>query len=158
MPQARHIPTEGLMACLDEGGYTRYDFRTADRLQALSEVIGEHYGGQAAVIGQTFITYPELRQALDVLPGWGPVTIELFLRELRGVWPGAQPPLDQRAAAAHPTWASLGPVQPDFPRLARRRPPNATSTPAIWKAGWSGSPWPTTGEWPHARAGTGAAP
>jgi hypothetical protein len=115
----RHIPTEGLMTCLDEGGYTRYDFRTADRLQALSEVIGERYGGQAAVIGQTFTTYPELRQALDALPGWGPVTIELFLRELRGVWPGAQPPLDQRAAAGASHLGLLGPAQPDFPRLAQ---------------------------------------
>ena len=106
--QARHIPTEDLIACLDEGGYTRYDFRTADRLQALSEVIGE-----------TFTTYPELRQALDVLPGWGPVTIELFLRELRGVWPGAQPPLDQRAAAATSHLGLLGPAQPDFPRIAQ---------------------------------------
>jgi hypothetical protein len=26
--------------------------------------------------------------------------VRLFLRELRGVWPGAQPPLDERAAAA----------------------------------------------------------
>jgi len=28
------------------------------------------------------------------------VTIRLFLRERRGVWPGADPPLDERAAAA----------------------------------------------------------
>ena len=117
--QARHIPVEDLIAYLDEGGYTRYDFRTADRLQALSEVIGERYGGQAAVIGQMFTTYPELRQALDVLPGWGPVTIELFLRELRGVWPGAQPPLDQRAASGASHLGLLGPAQPDFPRLAQ---------------------------------------
>ena len=117
--QARHILAEDLVACLDEGGYTRYDFRTADRLQALSEVIGERYDGQAAVIGQMFTTYPELRQALDALPGWGPVTIELFLRELRGVWPGAQPPLDQRAASGASHLGLLGPAQPDFPRVAR---------------------------------------
>ena len=117
--QARHIPVEDLIAYLDEGGYTRYDFRTADRLQALSEVIGERYDGQAALIGQTFTTYPELRQALDVLPGWGAVTIELFLRELRGVWPGAQPPLDQRAASGASHLGLLGPAQPDFPRLAQ---------------------------------------
>lgn len=34
---------------------------TADRLQALPEVIGERHDGQATVIGQTFATYPELR-------------------------------------------------------------------------------------------------
>ena len=42
-------------------------------------MIGERYGGQAAVIGQRFTTYPELRLALNVLPGWGAVTIQLFL-------------------------------------------------------------------------------
>ena len=34
-----------------------------------------------------------------MLPGWGPVTVQLFLRELRGAWRGAQPPLDPRAAS-----------------------------------------------------------
>jgi hypothetical protein len=96
--QMRQVPWDELVGYLDEGGYTRYDFRTATRLQALSGVISECYGGQVAVIGQRFTTYPGLRGALDALPGWGPVTIQLFLRELRGVWPGARPPLDPRAA------------------------------------------------------------
>jgi hypothetical protein len=119
--QVRHMPQADLIACLDEGGYARYDFRTAVRLQALSEVLGERYDGQAAVIGQRFTTYPELRQALDVLPGWGPVTIQLFLRELRGVWPGAQPPLDARAASGARHLGLLGPdhARADLPRLAQ---------------------------------------
>lgn len=119
--QARHIPEEDLIAYLDEGGYARYDFRTATRLQALSGVIGERYDGQVAVIGQRLTTYPELRRALDALPGWGPVTIQLFLRELRGVWPGAQPPLGQRAAAGARHLGLLGPGQagPDLPYLAQ---------------------------------------
>jgi hypothetical protein len=118
--QARHIPWDDLVACLDEGGYARYDFRTATRLQALSEVIDERYDGQVAVIGRGFRTYPELRRALDVLPGWGAVTIQLFLRELRGVWPGAEPPLDQRATfgAQHLGLFGPDPVQPGLPRLA----------------------------------------
>lgn len=97
--QARHVPWDALVGYLDEGGYARYDFRTATRLQALSEVIDERYSGQIALIGQRFTTYPELRDALGVLPGWGPVTIRLFLRELRGVWPAAQPQPDPRAVA-----------------------------------------------------------
>ena len=63
-------------------------------------MVDERYDGQVAVIGRRFTTHPELCAALDALPGWGPVTIRLFLRELRGVWLGADPPLDQRAAAA----------------------------------------------------------
>lgn len=44
--QARHIPWDDLVALLDRGGYTRYDFRTATRLQDLAEVIGERYDGR----------------------------------------------------------------------------------------------------------------
>lgn len=98
--QLRHVPTDDLIRMLDAGGYARYDFRTATRLLELSEIVDERYDGQVAVIGRRFTTCPELCTALDALPGWGPVTIRLFLRELRGVWPGADLPLDQRAAAA----------------------------------------------------------
>jgi hypothetical protein len=120
--QARHMSWDELVALLDEGGYARYDFRTATRLQDLAEVIGERYGGQIAAIGRGFPDYSQLRRALDALPGWGQVTIQLFLRELRGVWPGAEPPLDQRAAAAagHLGLHAIGGgVQFDLPALAR---------------------------------------
>jgi hypothetical protein len=114
--QARHVPSDELVTLLDEGGYARYDYRTAVRLLALSEVVGERYDARVAEIGQRHPSYPELRAALDTLPGWGPTTVQLFLRELRGVWPGAQPPLDGRAAFAvhhlglarpHPAGADL---------------------------------------------------
>jgi len=98
--QVRHVPSGDLIAMLDAGGYARYDFRTATRLLELSEIINERYDGQVGVIGRRFAAYPALRAALDALPGWGPVTIRLFLRELRGVWPGADPPLDERAVTA----------------------------------------------------------
>jgi hypothetical protein len=119
--QARHISWEDLVELLDEGGYVRYDFRTATRLQELAEVISERYGGEVCEIGRSFPRYLQLRQALDALPGWGPVTIQLFLRELRGVWPGAQPPLDQRAgsAARHLGLAAPGSGQLDLRGLAR---------------------------------------
>jgi len=105
-------------------------------------IIGERYDGRAAMIGQQFSTYPALRAALDVLPGWGPVTIQLFLRELRGVWPG-------RAAAARPArrvrrgHLGPGPAPAAFVRLARLA---AGFTPAAGtsKAAWSGSPWRIT--------------
>lgn len=117
--QARHIPQHTFIGYLDEGGYARYDEQTVARLQALSEIIGERYDGQAAVIGQRHPTYPTLRAALSVLPGWGPVTIQLFLRELRGVWPGAQPPLDPRADYAARHLGLTTPDSPGLPALAR---------------------------------------
>jgi hypothetical protein len=118
---ARHVPWEDLVALLDEGGYARYDFRTATRLQALSEMLDRHFNGQVAAIGRLFSGYAELRDALDALPGWGPVTIGLFLRELRGVWPGAQPPLDDRAvhAALHIGLSRARPVGETFAALER---------------------------------------
>jgi hypothetical protein len=88
-----------LVAWLDEGGYTRYDFRTASRLLELAEVVAQHYGAPHE-IGPRLPDPRHLEAALDALPGWGPSTVGIFLRELRGVWPGAQPPLDARVIAA----------------------------------------------------------
>jgi hypothetical protein len=98
--QAGRVPAAELVSLLDAGGYARYDFRTAARLVQLSEVVCDRFGGQVASISDKRPSYPELHAVLDALPGWGEVTVRLFLRELRGVWPGAQPPLDERAAAA----------------------------------------------------------
>jgi hypothetical protein len=118
--QMRHVASGDLIAMLDAGGYARYDVRTAERLLELCEIINERYDGQVAVIGRRFAAYPALRAALDALPGWGPVTIRLFLRELRGVWPGADPPLDERAvtAAHHLELLGDGPGVTDLARLA----------------------------------------
>lgn len=89
-----------LIALLDEGGYLRYDERAASRLLALAQVIADRYHGRLATLGEEIADSEELERALRALPGWGPVTVGAFLRELRGVWPGADPPLDTRAAAA----------------------------------------------------------
>ncbi len=97
---AGRLSWDDLVALLDKGGYARYDFRTATRLQALAATITERYRGKVAEIGRRNDDPSDLESALDGLPGWGPVTVGLFLRELRGVWPGAQPSLDPRAMDA----------------------------------------------------------
>ena len=89
-----------LVALLDEGGYARYDERPAARLLALAEVVAARYEGCLAVLGEQVEDPLELEQALEALPGWGLVTVHTFLRELRGVWPGARVALDDRAARA----------------------------------------------------------
>jgi len=91
---------EELISLLDEGGYVRYDESTASRLLALAEVIADRYDRRLATLGEDIADCQELELVLGALPGWGPVTVGAFLRELRGVWPGADPPLDTRAAAA----------------------------------------------------------
>jgi endonuclease III len=90
---------DDLVALLDTGGYVRYDFRTATRLQELAAAVRDRYGGRVSAL-RTASGSAELEAALDALPGWGPTTVRLFLRELRGVWPGAVPPLDERALLA----------------------------------------------------------
>ncbi|MEV8634800.1 hypothetical protein AB0395_24405 [Streptosporangium sp. NPDC051023] len=86
---------DDLVDLLDRGGYVRYDYRTATRLQRLAAVLGR--GGVGALRKDRMT---DTRAALDALPGWGPMTVTLFLRELRGVWPGVDPPVDDRAAEA----------------------------------------------------------
>jgi len=97
---AADVDWDSLVALLDAGGYARFDFRTATRLRALAEVVDRCYGGEVAEIGRRFTEPESLVSALDELPGWGPVTVGLFLRELRGVWRGVPVSLDSRAAEA----------------------------------------------------------
>jgi hypothetical protein len=91
---------EELVGLLDEGGYVRYDERTARRLLDLAEAVVDRHGGRVAMLGERFTDPFELERVLGVLPGWGPVTTRAFLRELKGVWPGAELTLDERAVAA----------------------------------------------------------
>lgn len=85
------------MRLLGRAGYARYDYRTALRLKKLAATL---HGHRIAALGTG--SSSGRRSALDALPGWGPVTVALFLRELRGVWPDVDPPVDDRAEeAAH---------------------------------------------------------
>ena len=63
-----------IVSILDEGGYTRYDFKTADKIiEACQNIIRQ--GGIDALIEKG-------RNALKVARGIGDVTIDIFLREL----------------------------------------------------------------------------
>jgi len=97
-----HATYDDLVARLDAGGYARYDFRTATRLHQLADAVHQRFGGSVTSLAR--VTDPHaVETALDALPGWGPTTVRIFLRELRDVWPGAQAELDGRTvdAAAH---------------------------------------------------------
>jgi hypothetical protein len=91
---------EKLIAQLDEGGYARYDFRTARKLQTLGAWLREHGDGKVWPLTQGASSSDELAARLQQLPGWGRVTVSVFLRELRVALPRADPPLDPRARAA----------------------------------------------------------
>jgi hypothetical protein len=97
------VTWERLVELLDAGGYVRYDFRTASRLQKLEQAVRERHDGRISTLGAALGDPATLEAALDALPGWGPVTVRLFLRELRGTWPGARPAVDAATgwAAVH---------------------------------------------------------
>jgi hypothetical protein len=86
-----------LIRLLDDGGYARYDERTATRLRALANAVHDSFPDGVDAWGRSCRTADELVAGLDALPGWGPVTVRAFLRELRGVWPAADLPPDERA-------------------------------------------------------------
>jgi hypothetical protein len=100
IPDAGERTWEDLVALLDEGGYVRYDERTARRLLALADAVADRHAGRLAGLGEQVTDAGELERTLRALPGWGPITTRAFLRELRGVWPGAAPSFDERTTDA----------------------------------------------------------
>ena len=86
---------------LDRGGYARYDFKTADKLHAASAALQQHYGGDLRKLRDGADSEEALEGALcQLASGIGPVTASIFLRELRGIWPHAQPLPSQKVVLA----------------------------------------------------------
>jgi len=79
-----------LVRILDEGGYVRYDFSTADKLLGICEILVEKYGSLINVHEQAKDA-KDLEQRLLEFKGIGPVTVNIFLRELRPFWDKADP-------------------------------------------------------------------
>jgi hypothetical protein len=95
---------DGVVAILDAGGYARYDFSTATRLLAIMEALTRIYGGNLNALHDRAKDNSNLEQLLKELGrGIGEVTTNIFLRELRTVWPKARPALSPlaRLAASH---------------------------------------------------------
>lgn len=79
-----------LVEVLDSGGYTRYDFSTATNLLAIAKTLKEEYGDLEKL--HTESNGPaDLERRLQGFRGVGPVGVNIFLRELRGIWEKAKP-------------------------------------------------------------------
>ncbi|MDD4163102.1 MAG: hypothetical protein PHW87_11555 [Methanothrix sp.] len=74
-----------LVRILDAGGYVRYDFSTATKLIDIMSVLLERYGTLEGLYQQSRDTV-DLENRLEEFKGIGPVTAQIFLREMRGVW------------------------------------------------------------------------
>lgn len=95
---------EGLVALLGAGGYARYDNKTANKLLAAMHTLKDQYGGDLNAVHRAATDPQDLEKRLKALgPGIGDVTVQIFLRELRDIWPKAQPALSPlaRLAAEH---------------------------------------------------------
>jgi len=79
-----------LVQVLDSGGYVRYDFSTASNLLSIMTELKEKYGSLEELHRQS--SGPRnLERRLQEFKGVGPVGVNIFLRELRGIWEKAKP-------------------------------------------------------------------
>jgi len=106
----------GLVEILDEGTYTRYDFKTSDKLLEVMGKLVSEYDGNLSLLHERSLDSSDLERRLKNLgKGIGDVTVSIFLRELRDVWGKADPeptPLVILAAK------NLGIVKSESPRKA----------------------------------------
>lgn len=85
---------DGLVAILDRGRYVRYDYKTATKLLEISRTLLDRYDGNLNTLHAAAADPVDLEQRIMALgKGIGKVTAGIFLRELRGRWQKAVPPL-----------------------------------------------------------------
>jgi len=83
---------DGLVAILDEGGYVRYDFKTATKLLEITGNFLKEYKGDLNTLHSKAKDSRDLEKRLINLgKGIGKITVAIFLRELRGIWEKADP-------------------------------------------------------------------
>lgn len=106
-----------LVEILDRGGYARYDFKTATKLLDVNRALLRQYKGDLNLLHAAAKDGLDLQQRLKNLgKGIGDITVNIFLRELRGVWSKADPPPSERAITAA---KELGFVPSDMHDAAR---------------------------------------
>ena len=79
-----------LVGILGEGGYVRYDFSTATRLLEICKELLDRYGSLSK-LHESAEDEKDLEKKLLAFKGVGPVTVNIFLRELRPFWKKANP-------------------------------------------------------------------
>lgn len=85
-----------LVQILDSGGYVRYDFSTASNLLNIAGELKARHGSLQNLYEQS-LNSRDLEKKLLEFKGVGPTTINIFLRELKGIWKKAKPPISTLA-------------------------------------------------------------
>ncbi|MEM2942074.1 MAG: hypothetical protein QXT81_01475 [Candidatus Bathyarchaeia archaeon] len=90
-----------LVEVLDSGGYARYDFKTATKMIEVMKNLRGRYRGDLRRLHAEASSPADLEMKIKQLgKGIGDVTVSIFLRELRGIWRYADPPLQELAITA----------------------------------------------------------
>jgi hypothetical protein len=90
-----------LVRVLGRGGYTRYDFKTATKLLEVANSLLRDYSGDLNALHHDAADEADLERRIRQLGrGIGDVTINIFLREMRGIWTKAQPLPSERTVQA----------------------------------------------------------
>jgi endonuclease III len=74
-----------------EGGYVRYDESKSRKILRACRKLLDQYDGKVSRLHEVAADARDLEARLDEFYGVGPVTIEIFLRELRPFWKKADP-------------------------------------------------------------------
>jgi len=108
-----------LVEILDSGGYVRYDFSTASNLLEIMRKLKDEYGSLEKLYEKA--SSPEdLERRLMDFKGVGPVCVNIFLRELRGIWDRAKPK-PSRIATEMAEMLGLEKIEPYESALVRLR-------------------------------------
>ena len=104
-----------LVEVLDAGGYVRYDFSTASNLLEIAASLREKYGSLDNLYAQSKDS-GDLEKRLLEFKGVGPTTVNIFLRELKGVWKKARPRVSPQAEEIAPR-LGLGKEEMELPNV-----------------------------------------
>lgn len=74
-----------------EGGYVRYDGRKSEQVLRVSRALIEQYSGRLSTLHDIASDANDLEKRVLAFYGIGPITMNIFLRELRPYWPKADP-------------------------------------------------------------------
>lgn len=75
-----------------EGGYVRYDEKTSREILRNCDQLVSEYGGSLGRLHEAAGSPRDLERRILEFYGVGPVTVNIFLRELRPYWKKADPP------------------------------------------------------------------
>lgn len=97
-----HMEEEDIADILETAGYTTYKHRAASRVRRLALQLEAEHKGKVSTLKHIQDSH-EVCRHISNLHGLSTHTCNIFLRELRGVWPGAATDYDRRTnrAAMH---------------------------------------------------------